>query len=534
MSDPPAGTLISTSARAGVTAGEIVDLALAAANAKIAWSHVGCAAFAWGISNLAGLPFFDRSNHTAQNNPLKPLDDAYSVPHKASRGTSDAAGDGWYLASTERSVSALAAALKPGDIVRVYAAGNDTEASLLNGKAVGHSFVVVSVSNGNVQVVDNWSGGVISQHSLSVITSAFAPGGSFGSVYVSRIDTNWVSSHVDPSSVQGLGLGDWSTFIDTTPPHLQGTSPADEASKVALDANIILTFDEKVAAGTGTFDIVGKNGTVFESISAGSSQVHVSGSSVTIDPKGTFASGGEYYVVAKSGVITDTAGNAFAGLTKTQLNFTAVVDKTAPKLVSTLPADNAGKVATGADIELKFNETVQAGSGQIDIYKSDGKLFESIAVSSSRVHIAGDTVTIDPKATLAAGTGYYVIIKSGVLDDLAGNHFAGLAKNDLNFTTSSSSAKAASVGSIALSSTGPDSSTSAAGDGHSTLTSAGHDGSSIVEILRDALGLHGELLQADAGSFNQVSASAFGDHGSDVIFTTSSVAEPILEHWTFG
>jgi hypothetical protein len=126
------------------------------------------------------------------------------------------------------------------------------------------------------------------------------------------------------------------------------------------------------------------------------------------------------------------------------------------------------------------------------------------------------------------------MIKSGVLDDLAGNHFAGLAKNDLNFTTGSSSAKTAAVSSVAVATSAPDTSAPVASDGHSTLTIIGHDGAAPVGILKDVLSPHGDLFPPDAGTFNQVSAAAFSDHGQEMILTPAAPAEPILEHWTFG
>lgn len=512
MASSPAGKLISTSATAGASAAEIANLALAAANARIAWTSDGCAAFVWGIANLAGLPFFDLGNRTFNNDPRSPRGDiGYALPHSWNPNAPD---DGWNVVSTERSVAALSNILKAGDVVRVYAAGNSGEATFLNGKAVGHSFVVVSVSNGDVQVADNWSGGVISVHSLSVIAKSFAPGGTFGSVYVSRIDDGWVASHV-PSTVQGLGYGDWSGFIDSTPPTLLSSTPADDATKVALNANIVLTFSEKIVAGAGAIEIWNKSGKLFESLNVTDSRVQISGSTVTIDPKGLLASGSDYYLQLKSGVIKDAAGNSFAGISsKTQLNFSTVTDNTAPKVVSTSPADDSLKVSTSADIVLKFNEDVIPGSGKIEIYKADGKLFESIDVNGGRVEFSGATVTIDPKGKFDPNSGYYVKFGSGVIEDLAGNDFRGLAKNDLNFTTSNS--KSSQVqGMEAVASV----------EGH-----GGQPNPGAISVAPDSIAaaIFGET---PAGSFASVSPGAFSEASDSGTLHLSTLIDPISQAW---
>lgn len=78
--------------------------------------------------------------------------------------------------------------LQPGDVVRVYKAGNTNEDSIdATGHAIAHSFIVVSNVGGDIQVVDNWNG-EISKHSLSDITDAWAPDGQFAAAFVSRID----------------------------------------------------------------------------------------------------------------------------------------------------------------------------------------------------------------------------------------------------------------------------------------------------------------------------------------------------------
>jgi hypothetical protein len=249
---PAAGTLSQLGISGGATAAEIVNIARASASAGIAWTNDGCAAFTWGVGNLAGIPFYDLQDNTTSGDPTKPFDKAYFVPHTpanagAGNTSPNATGDGWLVvSSTTTSVSALAGILQPGDIVRVYKAGVPLEPSFSGADAAAHSFIVSSVSGSNVSIIDNWhhsaqNSAFISEHSWNVLTSAFAPNGSFDSVIVSRIDPDWVASHSQYNTVQGFGYGDWSS-LTTSPPDLAiGTLAV--GSSVAAGGTETISFE---------------------------------------------------------------------------------------------------------------------------------------------------------------------------------------------------------------------------------------------------------------------------------------------------
>ncbi|WP_423069086.1 Ig-like domain-containing protein [Devosia sp. CN2-171] len=112
-------------------------------------------------------------------------------------------------------------------------------------------------------------------------------------------------------------------------------------------------------------------------------------------------------------------------------------DTTAPTLTSTTPADNASSVAVNANLVLRFNETVVAGTGSIVIRTAAGVIVAAIAAAdASQVSISGGTVTINPTADLAQGQSYYVTIDGATFRDAASNYFAGLSSSTtFNFTT---------------------------------------------------------------------------------------------------
>jgi Calx-beta domain len=259
------GALSTSGAAIGVSTGEIV--ALAKANVGIQWTANGCTDFAWGISNLAGLPFFDLTNKTTNGNPTLPQDVIYSVPHS---WDNNASGDGWDIYSTSNSVSTLKNILMPGDIVRVYGyLNNSTETSNpINGHFQAHEFIVVSNSSGNIQVIDNWSTSTfntqdkIVQHSFQDIVDAFAPNGTFYSAYVSRIDdisTPWlsVSGNFNNTTLQGNAFGSstiWNSFAQASVA-VGSVSISDVSIAEGNSGTRVATFTVTRTGGTAAFNV---------------------------------------------------------------------------------------------------------------------------------------------------------------------------------------------------------------------------------------------------------------------------------------
>ncbi|HSH91884.1 MAG TPA: Ig-like domain-containing protein, partial [Ramlibacter sp.] len=112
--------------------------------------------------------------------------------------------------------------------------------------------------------------------------------------------------------------------LDIAAPLLQSTTPADNASGVEVADNLTLTFDEEVRAGNGSIVIHNAIGTVARTISVNdSSQVSFSGNTLTVNPASDLEFSSSYYVTLDGGVVLDSNGNAFAGITaETVFNFT--------------------------------------------------------------------------------------------------------------------------------------------------------------------------------------------------------------------
>ena len=273
----------------GVTAQEIVDLAVS--NIGIAWTIDGCTDFVWGISNLAGAPFFDLQDKTIADDPTRPQDALYVVPHSAGikSSTDDIAGDGWSAVFAGSSASAMRAALQPGDVVRVYKAGNPGEDSVdTAGGYAAHSFIVVSVNGDDVQVVDNWNTTGIIQHSLDDIIAAFAPAGQFEAAFVSRLDEGFAAENFG-TALAGNGFGD---FFGLSDPN--ATDPVAQIDLGSLDGGNGFRLDGIDANDFSGWSVSGAgdvNGDGFDDVIVGA---------IGADPGGR-VSAGESYVVFGSG-----------------------------------------------------------------------------------------------------------------------------------------------------------------------------------------------------------------------------------------
>ena len=124
----------------------------------------------------------------------------------------------------------------------------------------------------------------------------------------------------DTDTAGNVSSSETLTFtLDTTAPTIAtgagGLSPTDGGLSLGLKANLIVTMSEAVATGTGSLTLY-KAGELVETIDVSSSTVEISkdGTTVTINPTADLVKDEYYYVKAEAGTFTDTAGNAWAGI----------------------------------------------------------------------------------------------------------------------------------------------------------------------------------------------------------------------------
>ena len=112
---------------------------------------------------------------------------------------------------------------------------------------------------------------------------------------------------------------------DITAPTLSSSNPSDGASAVGVSSNIVLTFSENIAAGSGNITISdGASDT--RTIPVGDAQVSISGATLTINPTADLNSSTGYYAQIAGTAVDDLSGNNYAGISDTTtLNFTTAV-----------------------------------------------------------------------------------------------------------------------------------------------------------------------------------------------------------------
>ena len=124
----------------------------------------------------------------------------------------------------------------------------------------------------------------------------------------------------------------YAVWTDTTAPTVSSLSPADNATNVAGDTNLVVTFSENVTAVAGKYVRICTNtssctgssvaGDVVQVLEATNAAITISSAQVTINPASDLSGSTTYYVSIDSGAFRDAALNDYTGLTAgTSWNF---------------------------------------------------------------------------------------------------------------------------------------------------------------------------------------------------------------------
>ena len=167
------------------------------------------------------------------------------------------------------------------------------------GSASGTTLSTIAVSSGEVS---------ISGAEVTINPSSNLPTGK--DIYVVIDEGAFVNSALN-SGTDELNTYNFSTGrISTT-----NFSPSDGATELLVTSNIVITFSENIAKGTG--DILIKSGsasgTTLQTIDVTSGAVSVSGTQATINPPSDLAFETDQYIVIPAGAFTNTDGDANSG-----------------------------------------------------------------------------------------------------------------------------------------------------------------------------------------------------------------------------
>ena len=314
-----------------------------------------------GGSGDADLAMYDyaRSNYT-----ISYLSGTYTVTAiTGSEGTDTVTGVEYLWFSDNHSLAVSSLDFTPPTI-----AISSNKSTLKAGETATITFTLSETStNFTVDDVAATGGGLSNfTGSGTAYTATFTPTVNSTANGVVSVASNTFTDATGNSNADGADTNNRvSMTVDTVAPTVSTFSPADATTSVAIGSNIVVTFSEAIQFGTGNIEIHSGSatGTLLASYVAGSSSnLTISGSTLTINPTSDLAYSTQYFVTFASGAIKDSAGNSYAGITT--YDFTTG----AANLVGTASADTLTGGA-GDDIITGLGGTdILNGAGGSDLY----------------------------------------------------------------------------------------------------------------------------------------------------------------------
>lgn len=269
----------------------------------------------------------------------------------------------------------------------------------------GSTFTVTETFNGSVTNKTLAAADPVSINNASVVLTLAAAlqAGSTVTVSYTPSGTNDLK---DLAGNSAAAVVNQPSTLDSTAPTLSSSTPADNATAVAVGDDIVLTFSESVISGTGNIIITNAgDATDTRTIAVGdTTQVSFSGSVVTINPTADLLAGANYNVQLASGVITDTIGNAYAGIAdNSTLNFstpgaavgtgeTFTLTQGADNFPGTIDnsgADSFNAFTDGGAQTWNFNLDTLAGGDGVDTLTAYGLGDGYIAPGNSLAKVTG-------------------------------------------------------------------------------------------------------------------------------------------------
>ncbi|MBA4411043.1 MAG: hypothetical protein C0397_16670 [Odoribacter sp.] len=210
---------------------------------------------------------------------------------------------------------------------------------------------------------------------------------------------------------------------------------------VPLNSGLTVTFDQDVVAGVGNIQLHRKQtfgGPIITNFDvADATKVTFNGNAMSIAGDVLqLQNFSEYYVIIPGTAVKNTSltPEYFAGITvplawqfKTFNDITGPTAVVAPKTTGWLPAD--------VKLTMTFNEAVVAGTGKVTLYNAaNDVVVEEFTLVPAM--LSGKVLTIVPTVQLTQQTSYYVKVDAGLVKDVWGNNYLGIAdKTTWKFAT---------------------------------------------------------------------------------------------------
>ncbi|WP_221793391.1 tandem-95 repeat protein [Oceanobacter mangrovi] len=216
----------------------------------------------------------------------------------------------------------------------------------------------------------------------------------------------------------------FSLTYDGTAPTVSSSVPADDASSVQYDSLIALTFSETVVVGSGQLSIYDADGdTLVESLAVGSAQVSLAGMVLTVTPSADFTPTHSYYLLADAGVVTDSLGNAWAGISDSSgLNFT---------VANNAPVGTADSATTDEDNAVAIDVLANDSDSDSALNAASVTVTNAPSHGSTSVNTANGVITYTP-ATDYNGTDTFTYAVDDIYTGNTGDVTVSVTINSVN------------------------------------------------------------------------------------------------------
>ncbi len=212
------------------------------------------------------------------------------------------------------------------------------------------------------------------------------------------------------------GSGGSGGTADTIRPVVSYTTPANNATGIAVNSSVSVTFSEAMdpaSITTATF-------LVADAGSSKSGTITIGGGNriATFTPNAPFSAGSDCTVTIQTGV-KDAAGNSLANAYTWHFSTGTTNDGVPPTVIAVIPASGATNVCLNTAVTVLFSEEFDPAS----VTGATFTISQGANPVSGAIEIVGPTATLKPSVNLQPNTSYTGTI-TGVRD-LSGNVMSG-------------------------------------------------------------------------------------------------------------
>jgi len=230
---------------------------------------------------------------------------------------------------------------------------------------------------------------------------------------------------------------------DTGNPIVVSYNPTSAVEGVAVNSNLILTFNEAIKKAEGMIVIASAIDTQRVSMNSDAVSISEDKHILTINPPKDLKSDEIYTVTMDQGIVTDLLGNKYMGFPDaTSWKFKTVGASGLPIVaLNPIPGSATGSIIK---LELNFAADIKRGTGNFSVFEAAGNVkVADLAVTGQGVVVSGKKVTLKLGTPLKFATAYYVLADAGTVMSNDGKAFEGfLLPASWSFTTTSGSGNA--------------------------------------------------------------------------------------------